>query len=84
MQKELIQDYLRKSGMPLSQAETLSRILAQMATKDDMARLDERFDTLRFEIRSDLQSLEARLNWRMVSIVGFFAAVMTLLDLFID
>ncbi len=39
MERELVQDYLTKSGMKDAQAETLSLILAEMATKRDLDQL---------------------------------------------
>jgi hypothetical protein len=57
MDRELIQDYLRRAEMNEVQSEALSRILAQMATKDHLLVLEEkserRFGVLeeRFERR---------------------------------
>lgn len=39
LERELVQDYLIKSGMKDAQAETLSLILAEMATKRDLDQL---------------------------------------------
>ncbi len=77
MERELMQDYLENSGMSHSQAESLSRILAEMATKKDLG-------LLRQELRADLQTLKAELTWRFLAMMGFFAAVMTVVDLFVD
>ena len=55
------------------QAEALSRILAEMATKNDLA-------LLRQELRADIQSLKADLTWRFVAGIGFFAAVIAVFD----
>lgn len=48
MDRELIQDYLKRTGMKDAQAEASSRILDQMATKHllrhEIALLEERFD----------------------------------------
>lgn len=59
------------------QAEALSRILDEMATKKDLG-------LLRQELRVDLQTLKADLTWRFLAMIGFFAVVMTAIDLFVD
>ena len=77
MERELIQDYLENSGMSHIQAEALSRILDEIATKKDLG-------LLRQELRVDLQTLKADLTWRFLAMIGFFAVVMTAIDLFVD
>lgn len=69
MDRELIQDYLQGTGMNDAQAEALSRIFNEMATKQD---LDKK-----------LEALKADLTWRMIAMTVFLATVMTLLNLFI-
>jgi hypothetical protein len=39
MDKAIVQDYLKQAGMEQAQAEALSHILAEMATKADLERL---------------------------------------------
>lgn len=56
MDRDLIENYLVKSGMDVAQADTLSRILADMES--------------RLATKEDLAALEARLTWRMFAIVA--------------
>jgi hypothetical protein len=64
MNSELLQDYLLKSGMNAPQAEALSRVFADMATKDDLKRLEGNLqaDMRTFEgrVMADLRMVEAR------------------------
>jgi hypothetical protein len=77
MERELLRDYLEKSGMDALQADALSRIFADMearlATKADLAQL-----------RLEMAEMKADLTWRMIAIVGFFATAATLLNLFVS
>lgn len=84
MDKDLVQDYLEKSGMNEAQSESLSRIFAQMATKDDLGVLEHKLERRMEGLRAELSALKADLTWRMVSAVAFLAALMTVLDLFVD
>ena len=88
--------------MQPSQAEMLSAILDEMATRSEVHSLELRMNELRSEMRaefrdvrnemqviradmvSELTSLEARLTWRFIAGIAFFASLMTLLDLFVD
>ena len=76
MDHELIRDYLEQTAMKPAQAEALSRIFAAMATKSDLAAVDTR-------LTGRMAEFEARLTWRIIAIVGFFATVSTLLNTFI-
>jgi len=42
MDRELIRDYLQQTEMKQPQAEALSRIFAEMATKSDLTQLESR------------------------------------------
>jgi hypothetical protein len=91
MDKDLVQDYLEKSGMKGAQAESLSRIFAQMATKDDLLvlehKLEKKMESLKVEmssLRADMSALKADLTWRMVTAIAFLAALITILDLFVN
>ena len=70
MEKDLIKDYLEKSMFTEVQAEALSRI----------------FDTWtsRFVTKEELAEMEARMTWRIIGAMAFMAALMTVLDAFID
>ena len=82
-------DYLKRSEMNDAQAEALSRIFAEMATKHDLTQVEGRLvemeGRLRVEmtlLKTDLQSLRAELTWKMIAIVGFFATASTVLTLY--
>lgn len=79
MDRELIQDYLQRTGMKDAQAEALSRILDQLATKEllrhEIALLEARID-------KKLEALKADLTWRMIAMTVFLAALMTVLNFF--
>lgn len=62
-----------RSGMQDEQAQALSRIFAEMASKTDIAAL-----------RAKVSVLEARLTWRIVGAIVFSSTLMTLVDLFVD
>lgn len=80
MDRDLICDYLAKPGMDATQADSLSRILADMesrlATKHDIA-----------ELRGEMAAMKADLTWRMIAIValvnGLFGTVIALANAFI-
>jgi hypothetical protein len=55
--------------MEKAQADALSHILAEMASKADLER--------------EIERLQADLTWRMIAVVGFFGTIMTLLNAFI-
>ncbi len=76
MNPDTIRDYLVRAEMNDAQAEALSRIFSEMATKSDLVQLDER-------VRANLSELRADLTWKMIAIVGFFATASTLLNLFV-
>lgn len=77
MDRELIRGYLKRSMFTDVQAEALSRFFADMtsrfATKDDLA-----------DLKVDLSAMEARMTWRIIGAMAFLAALMTVLDAFID
>lgn len=86
MDRELIQDYLQRTGMKDAQTEALSRNMGQLATKDD---LTNQIDAVRSELRvleerveKKLEALKAVLTWRMIAMTIFLATVMTLLNLY--
>lgn len=70
MERDLFKDYLEKSMITEVQAEALSRI----------------FDTgdSRFVTKEELAEMEARTTWRIIGSMAFLAALMTMLDAFID
>ena len=91
MNDETIRDYLIRSDMTEGQAEALSRIFAEMATKNDVRQLESRMRTelsvLRGDVRMDLarmnasmQEMRAELTWKMIAIVGFFATASALFN----
>lgn len=95
MDRELIQDYLERTGMKDAQAEAISRILGDLATKSDLGMVKSDLamveNGLRAELRvleervdKKLEALKADLTWRMIAMTIFLATVMTLLNLFIN
>jgi len=87
MDRELIRDYLQRTEMNEAQADALSRIFAEMATRNDLVsseeRLNGRMASLEARLDARMAELEARLTWRTIAIVGFFATASTLLNAFI-
>lgn len=99
MDRELLHDYLLRSGMDESQATALSHLLAQTATRNDLLVMET---TLKADLRLELQllkadlqelehkfdgkieSLKADLTWRMIGSLVLLATIMTLLDVFVD
>lgn len=80
MDRDTIRDYLELTSMIPAQAEALSHIFAEMATKSDLVELDARLDA---RLTGRIADLEARLTWRMIAVVGFFATASTLLNTFL-
>jgi hypothetical protein len=74
MKREIIQDYLSKSGLNHEQALALSRVYEEMATKNDLLALEHKLSTR-------LEALESRLTWRFVSVTVILGAVITLLNI---
>lgn len=74
MERDLIKDYLEKSMFTEVQAEALSRIFdcwtSRFVTKEDL--------------NTRLAEMEARMTWRIIGAMAFLAALMTVLDAFID
>lgn len=77
-----------------AQADTVSLVFAEMATRSDLLQLEERMiaelatiradlRTERAEIRTELVDLRSEMTWQMIVIVGFFATASTLLNLFV-
>lgn len=70
-------------------AETRSDLSAEIAEvrADLRAEIADTRSNLRIEIeavRTQLSAMEARMTWRIIGAMGFFATVMTLLAAFID
>jgi len=72
MDRELIQDYLTKTGMNDVQAEALSRIFAEMATKSDMRSLEQRLDSRMSALEQKLESKISALEQRLESSLQIF------------
>jgi hypothetical protein len=68
LDQELITDYFQKSGFTKMQADAASRVLAELTTREDLARLKA--------------ELKAELTWRIIAATGFLATLMALLDVF--
>lgn len=81
MNRELIRDYLKRSMFTEIQADALSRVIADLtetfATKTDLAELNS-------ELKSELAAMETRMTWRIIGAMGFLAALLTLLDTFLN
>ena len=62
MDRDTIQDYLRKSEFTEMQADTLARLLSQTVTKDDLRFATVQLESKIVEARSELESkiVEAR------------------------
>jgi len=88
MDRELVQDYLQQSGMKQEQAQALSRIFVEMATKSDLLvleqRLESKMEMLRADFKVGLSDLEARLSWRLIGAMIALGSIMTLIDVFVD
>src|SRR5690606_31917020 len=61
MNRELIREYLEQTAMEPVQAQALSRIFAEMATKTDLAQLDAR-------LTGQMAELDARLTGQMAGL----------------
>lgn len=74
MERELIKDYLENSMFSEAQADALSRIFdhwtSRFVTKEDF--------------KTGLAEMEARMTWRIIGAMAFLAAMMSVLDAFID
>jgi hypothetical protein len=74
MERHLVKDYLEKSMFSDVQADALSRIFdawtSRYVTKEDF--------------KTALAEMEARMTWRIIGAMAFLAALMTVLDAFID
>ncbi|MEX0599434.1 MAG: hypothetical protein WD423_00385 [Rhodothermales bacterium] len=66
MDRELIKDYLGRSGMNAAQSETLSHILADMES--------------RLATKQDVVEMKADLTWRMVAIVTLFGTIISIVN----
>ena len=84
MDKELVDDYLKRTGMEAAQAEALAQILGQTATQEQM---DAHFAALEAELAAGLADVDKKLadlksdlTWRLVALMTVFAAIVTLLD----
>lgn len=67
MKRETIQDYLEKSGMGQQQADTLSRILDEMATKSDIVALDQKIDHRFSLLGQRITDLEQRIDEQFIA-----------------
>lgn len=92
MNKELARDYLEKSEFSHMQADAFSKLLAEMATKEDLLRLESRMDSrfqgleggIRAEIvRATSASQTQMMRWGVAMIIAM-SSIFTLLDVFID
>lgn len=92
MDREPVRNSLYNAGFTDVQSETLSHILAQMATREDL-------QILRAELRADISSMrsdlltvvertaretQAQMTKTMVGVIVSLATIFTLLDVFID
>lgn len=84
MDRDLVRDYLEKSGMNDAQADALSRIFDQMATKNDLALLEQKLEGRFLALEKKMEAVKGELTWRMFAVVALLGAVMTLVDVFID
>ena len=91
MQRELVFDYLRTSGMSAIEANALSHILSEMATKDELVGLEQRLDSriqaemqsVRTEVqtvRTEMQSLRADLSWKFIAGLGFLSVLIAVVE----
>ncbi len=73
--------------MDRAQAEALSGIFSEMATKSDLHELEERVErrmsVLEEKLSGQMAHLKSDLTWRMIAIVGFFGTFVTILNAFI-
>lgn len=84
MNRDLVKDYLGKSGMNDAQAEALSRILDQMATKNELQLLREEMEVRFMALERKIETVKGDLTWRLIALFAFFGTIMTLLDVFVD
>lgn len=84
MERDLVRDYLEKSGMNDAQADALSRIFDHMATKNDLALLEQKLEGRFLALEKKIEAVKGELTWRMFAVVALLGAVMTLVDVFID
>ncbi len=70
MNDETIRDYLIRSDMTEGQAEALSRIFAEMATKNDVRQLESRMRTELGELRGELRTEMAALRGEFYGLRG--------------
>ena len=86
MHPDTIRDYLKRAEMNDAQAEALSRVFAEMATKHDLTQMESRLrvemTSLKADLQVELQRLRAELTWKMIAIVGFFATASTVLTVY--
>ena len=62
MNPDTIRDYLKRSEMNDAQAEALSRIFAEMATKHDLAVMEGRLTDMEGRLRVEMTHLKADLQ----------------------
>ena len=80
MDRALVQDYLEKSGMNELQAEALSRIFGEMATRSDVELLRHELNTKLESYNTKLESLKSDLTLRMLAGIVAMATLVSLLD----
>lgn len=84
MDRELVRDYLEKSGMNDAQADALSRIFDQMATKHDLVLLEQKLEGRFLALEKKIETVKGELTWRMFAVVALLGTILTLVDVFID
>ncbi len=84
MDRDLVRDYLEKSGMNDAQADALSRIFDQMATKNDLALLEQKLEGRFLALEKKMEAVKGELTWRMFAVVALLGTILTLVDVFID
>lgn len=84
MERDLVRDYLEKSGMNQQQADALSRVLDQMAARSDLLLLEEKMEGRFLGLEKKIEAVKGELTWRMFAAVALLAMLMTLLDVFVE
>jgi hypothetical protein len=93
--RDTLRDYMEKSEFTPVQADALSRILSQMATKTDLQLAVKDLENNLVAVENKLQEsihrvelnvhrLEAKMSRWMITILVTMAALITLLNYFLD
>ena len=72
MNHETIRDYLIRADMKDGQAEALSRIFAEMATKSDLKLLRRDIDNLEERMRAEFSALRGEVRTELATVRGEF------------